>query len=295
MTTATVARDLISILDAYALTSDAQDSEQDPKLLNYWGFSYGSMIGLTFASMFPSRVGRVAIDGVMDAESWTSGGYESAAVDEDAVFETFFQYCHLAGQEQCAFYTGTTPHDIYLRFEAIISGLNISYAREQDWSNASAIELALTFIQYGLAQAVHAPIDRFPALAEALVSVEALVVNITVDTPWDLRGVFNLENPVVGPGDVWDLGTLVNRFPAVACTDTGGLFYNSSFEAYSTRLPILQKQSWVGGNSIFSNLLPCLSWPITSDDVFAGPFGGVTNMPLLVVSNTLDPATPHMK
>ena len=42
-------------------------------------------------------------------------------------------------------------------------------------------------------------------------------------------------------------------------------------------------------------LLPCLSWPITSDDVFAGPFGGVTNKPVLVVSNTLDPVTPLVK
>ena len=99
MTTATVARDLISMLDAYTLTTEAQNSEQNSKLLNYWGFSYGTMIGQTFASMFPSRVGRVAIDGVMDAEDYTSGGYTSSIVDQDAVFATFFQYCNLAGPE----------------------------------------------------------------------------------------------------------------------------------------------------------------------------------------------------
>lgn len=70
MTTATVAQDLISILDAYSLTTEAQKSHQDPKLLNYWGISYGTMIGQTFASMFPSRLGRVVLDGVMDAEAW---------------------------------------------------------------------------------------------------------------------------------------------------------------------------------------------------------------------------------
>jgi len=69
MTTATVARDLMSILDAYAKTSDERRADRDPKLLNYWGYSYGTVIGQTFASMFPKRVGRVVVDGVVDPDA----------------------------------------------------------------------------------------------------------------------------------------------------------------------------------------------------------------------------------
>ncbi|KAE9372919.1 hypothetical protein N431DRAFT_376208 [Stipitochalara longipes BDJ] len=294
MTTATVARDLISILDAYALTTDALKAEQDPKLLNYWGFSYGTMIGQTFASMFPSRLGRIVIDGVMNAESWTSGGFLSGAVDEDAVFATFFQYCHFAGPEQCPFYTGITPHDIYLRFEAMISRLNVTQATEQGWSNATAIEIAVRYVQYGLDSGAYTPIDRFPSLGTALVTVETITSNLTIATAQSLRSLLGLQNSILGPGDPGPLAAVINRFTAVACTDTGGLFYNSSFAEYAKRLPVLQKQSWIGGNSVWGQLLPCLSWGIRSDDVFSGPFGGRTDRPMLVVSNTLDPVTPIM-
>jgi pimeloyl-ACP methyl ester carboxylesterase len=43
--------------------------------LQYWGFSYGTLLGATFASMHPARVGRVVLDGVVDAVDYFSGQY----------------------------------------------------------------------------------------------------------------------------------------------------------------------------------------------------------------------------
>jgi len=68
MTTATVARDMVSILDAFQASEDGQKCG-DSGLLNYWGISYGTVIGQTFASMFPERVGRVVLDGVVDPDA----------------------------------------------------------------------------------------------------------------------------------------------------------------------------------------------------------------------------------
>lgn len=38
--------------------------------LVYWGFSYGSILGATFATMFPEFVGRMVLDGVVDSDEW---------------------------------------------------------------------------------------------------------------------------------------------------------------------------------------------------------------------------------
>jgi pimeloyl-ACP methyl ester carboxylesterase len=67
MTTSVVVKDIISILDAFAKSKDGK-KVKEPHLLNYWGISYGTYIGQTFASMFPDRVGRILLDAVLKPE-----------------------------------------------------------------------------------------------------------------------------------------------------------------------------------------------------------------------------------
>lgn len=62
MSSAVVARDLLSIVDAFAKTERGK-SAHDASLLNFWALSYGTIIGQTFASMYPDRVGRILLDG----------------------------------------------------------------------------------------------------------------------------------------------------------------------------------------------------------------------------------------
>lgn len=47
--------------------------EKDAKIW-YWGQSYGTVLGATFASLFPDRVGRMILDGVVDADDYYEGG-----------------------------------------------------------------------------------------------------------------------------------------------------------------------------------------------------------------------------
>lgn len=95
--TPNVARDLLSIVHAWdewraeaAVTAKPSshaevtepahgdgtnpDSNLKPKStkgkLVYIGYSYGTLLGATFSAMFPDKVGRVVLDGVVDADHY---------------------------------------------------------------------------------------------------------------------------------------------------------------------------------------------------------------------------------
>lgn len=85
------AADMNSILDAVG-----------QKDMIYWGFSYGTLLGQTYASLFPERSHRVIIDGVVDQIQW----YESLILEDDFidtqnVVDGFFDECIKSG-DKCA-------------------------------------------------------------------------------------------------------------------------------------------------------------------------------------------------
>jgi pimeloyl-ACP methyl ester carboxylesterase len=106
VTTASVCRDMVEIVDRIdelrkkeiavrrldsegslqhpMAIEDGEGTEKDMARLQYIGFSYGTVLGNTFMSMFPGRVGRLVIDGVDDAYDYmktvSSDGSRTIAV-----------------------------------------------------------------------------------------------------------------------------------------------------------------------------------------------------------------------
>ncbi|KUJ21744.1 alpha/beta-hydrolase [Mollisia scopiformis] len=140
--TPSVARDMLSIIDAWDEWTETQrveschpvpeemklseDPKDDSKALDtkgklvYWGFSYGTLLGATFAAMFPDRVGRVVLDGVVHADHYVEPVWEDSIQDADTIFNSFSTYCHKA-EGQCAMYRdGDKPEDITKRFESVM-------------------------------------------------------------------------------------------------------------------------------------------------------------------------------
>jgi pimeloyl-ACP methyl ester carboxylesterase len=59
--------------DATKSKEDAGDEVRNLPRLQYLGLSYGTMLGNTFISMFPERVKRMVLDGVIVPEDYTAG------------------------------------------------------------------------------------------------------------------------------------------------------------------------------------------------------------------------------
>lgn len=109
MNTPQTAADMNSILDALG-----QDN------LAYWGFSYGTLLGQTYASLFPNRTGRVILDGVVNQHLW----YDEPIRDEtfkdtDHVLWGFYEECLKASTNCPLASVADTPeelHDMVLAF-----------------------------------------------------------------------------------------------------------------------------------------------------------------------------------
>jgi len=100
MATADVARDMDMLRQA---VGDSQ--------LNYAGVSYGTMLGQTYANMFPNRIRAMIIDGVLDPIAWTTGSSDGSTVPfstrlhsdagAQATLNEFFRLCDIG--VDCAF------------------------------------------------------------------------------------------------------------------------------------------------------------------------------------------------
>ncbi|KAM7200720.1 TAP-like domain containing protein [Naviculisporaceae sp. PSN 640] len=89
-----VARDMINIVDALG----------EDGMLRYWGFSYGSILGATVAAMFPDRVHRIILDGVVNVFEYYDRLKTDARLssNHDAAYRTLLSECLSAGPDNCA-------------------------------------------------------------------------------------------------------------------------------------------------------------------------------------------------
>ncbi|GKT45302.1 tripeptidyl aminopeptidase [Colletotrichum spaethianum] len=285
MTSAVTARDMLSIVDAFAVTPDGERTALNSTLLNYYGISYGTFLGQTFASMFPGRVGHFALDGNVSPEGFQSNFTSNSVNHLDGVLGAFFVYCHAAGPA-CSYYTGNTAMDIFKRWNASFAQLDARLAEAENWSNATEIALALETFKYTLLDAAVAPLSVFGKIAGSFVGLEEALSSNTLAAWTEQTNVafgFDGLEGYAGSHPEQSLGVL--------CSDQSNALYGKSLEEIQPLISALQDQS-VAGEIWTSAMLGCLGWPIRSNDVFRGPYGGNTSYPVLFIGNTFDPTTP---
>jgi pimeloyl-ACP methyl ester carboxylesterase len=169
VTTPAVAHDLLTFTEAQAQV--AGQSPSDAKLWCY-GISYGTVIGSTFASMFPDRVGRMILDGIVNAEQYYNNDWRDNVDQMDEAMENFSSFCHSAGPEKCSFW-GPTPAHITTRMDDIIHQLQnhpvpVSGVQSRDLPTlVTYSDLKALFLN-----SIYTPLAKFPAMADILHQLE---------------------------------------------------------------------------------------------------------------------------
>jgi pimeloyl-ACP methyl ester carboxylesterase len=82
LSTPFVARDMLEILDAIG-----EDK------LQYWGISYGTILGQTFAGMFPDRIERMVLDSNFRLDGYYAGQWITPMRDTERSLVNFFTEC----------------------------------------------------------------------------------------------------------------------------------------------------------------------------------------------------------
>ncbi|KAG8790101.1 hypothetical protein FRC19_004519 [Serendipita sp. 401] len=118
--TCAVVRDLVYLVDSlYGQGTD----------VNFWGISYGTVIAGYLTQMFPDRVGRVILDGVLDPEKYGNNipmkWMETDIYDIDFALKSWTEAC--AGSNKCALSTrNDTSSSLLTKIDTI---LNTAYER----------------------------------------------------------------------------------------------------------------------------------------------------------------------
>lgn len=140
--TVATAQDMLRYIELRA--QDRGQPSQDAKLW-YYGISYGSILGATYASLYPDRIGRMIIDGVLDLEDYYDGGWEAAIDDTDKAVSYFFKYCFEAGPALCLFHQNATSwQELEKRYQSFLSNLMSSPIGLGDPTSNTSILFAQT-------------------------------------------------------------------------------------------------------------------------------------------------------
>ncbi|KAF2869445.1 TAP-like protein-domain-containing protein [Massariosphaeria phaeospora] len=295
MTTAAVARDMLDIIERHAdyvndQLDDGTAHVADPPKLQYWGFSYGTYIGATFASMYPDRVGRVILDAVVNSDDYSAALGKGSLHDNEKVMNSFYTFCVLSGPEACPLATAnSTAEDIEDRVRHIVQSL---YHNPLAISSAQGPEvLTYSDVKMLIFAALYQPTESFHLLAELLAEIESggglYIDNVLLAARF--RHIYSC--PVNGSESHGYEGLNMLALFAVLCSDSEDLTSMSigEFEDYWHVLEGIAPTS----GSIWSLLtLKCASWKVKAVHKFKGAFGGNTSHPILWLSNTVDPVTP---
>ncbi|KUJ24614.1 uncharacterized protein LY89DRAFT_634822 [Mollisia scopiformis] len=260
--------------------------------LQYWGFSYGTLLGATFSALQPHRVGRVIIDGVCDSTDYYKTGWLSNLRDTDKIMDKFYSYCSTGGNEKCPLNTGSlSPEEIQAVVENIVSSVKDDPISVPGTASRGPDIITYSDVMNLIKDVVYTPLKLFPIQATLLTDVAYGNGSAFADykakhhePSCPLNNCEKGAQPCVVPTERVGVGIL--------CSD-GESIQDWTKKDWFDRVETLVGQSKWMGEYWSSITMNCASWKgrpkwsVKPEDIT-----GNTSHPILLIGNTLDPVTP---
>jgi pimeloyl-ACP methyl ester carboxylesterase len=235
----------------------------DPTL-TFIGHSYGTLLGATYATMFPTHVRAMVLDGAIDPALDTSAYVTGQAESFEAQLQDFFSWCSLS--PDCAWHTGADPTGTLLAL--------VQASRDHPLPVAGGGTAGLGEIYDALLAGLGSQ-SSWPALGDAL--ARAAVDDGTQVSAMTTR---------------YETGGSTNGADAEQAVDCLDHPVDRDPAAYPALAAQVGRSAPVFGPLLAWGLLGCATWPVLPTRT-PGPASDPGAPPILVVGTTGDPVTPY--
>ena len=237
--------------------------------VSYFGFSYGSELGATWAYLFPDTVRAAVFDGAADPNA----SYLQAGLDQAAGFErelnAFFTDC--ASRKTCAAYNNGKPAALFDEMIKRVERDPLFVSDKRTLVTSTVAYTAVVDAMYSSA--------LWPTLAEA-------IADATKKPIADGTGLLALYDDYYQRGSDGSYDNLLEAFVAITCIDDNG---GEKVEDVEGEIPRFQAIAPRLGE-FFAVGYNCALWPAKSAPKVT--MTSIGSSPIVVVGTTGDAATP---
>ncbi|MBC9726379.1 alpha/beta hydrolase [Streptomyces sp. TRM68367] len=238
--------------------------------LHYFGISYGTELGGVYAHLFPRKVGRAVFDAVVDPTQNPAQASLAQAEGFQLALGNFAEDC-VSKAETCPL--GDTAQDVEDRIARLLTDLD-----RKPIPGIFPRELTQSAATNGIAQALYSK-DFWPYLTEGLQQAY----------DGDGRILMLLSDSMNGRDENGEYSNITAANVAINCADDKPRYSTADVER---RLPEFRSASALFGDYLAWGMVSCTDWPVAgaADHPDVSAPGAA---PILVISNTGDPATPY--
>ena len=237
---------------------------------DWFGASYGTQLGATYATLFPNRVGRMVMDGAVDPSLGVIESSRGQAIGFERALKAYVQNC--VQKKSCPLGRRSAP-----AIDQLTDFLKSTDKHPLKTGEKRKLTEGLAF--YGIAVTLYDK-GTWAVLSQALDAAfdgDGSVLLRLSDYYFDRKsnGTYS--------------GNTGEAFPAIGCLDTRDRPTLDQVEAIR---PEFDKESPVFGPAMAWGALSCTDWPIPATHPQVR-INAAKSAPIVVVGTTRDPATPY--